>query len=79
MTWTDAGGELVLFDRARGSYHALNDSASAIWRALADGGYPDAIVGLVAERFQGDRDAIADDVAAFLASALAGGLITEVV
>ena len=78
MTWTDAGGELVLFERARGSYHALNGSASAIWRALADGASPDAIVGLLAERFQGDRNAIAEDIAAFLASALAGGLVTEV-
>jgi len=78
VTWTDAGGELVIFDRARGSYHALNGSASAIWRALADGGAPDAIVGLLAERFEADRDAIAADVAAFLASALAGGLIAEV-
>jgi PqqD family protein of HPr-rel-A system len=76
--WTDAGGELVIFDRVRGSYHALNASASAIWRALGDGGSADVVVDRLAERFDADRDAIAAHVASFLASALAGGLIDEV-
>ena len=76
--WTDAGGELVIFDRVRGSYHALNGPASAIWRALGDGRSADVVVELLAERFEADRDAIAADVAAFLSSALAGGLIAEV-
>ena len=76
--WTDAGGELVIFDRVRGSYHALNGPASAIWRALGDGRSADAVVELLAERFEAERDAIAGDVAAFLSSALAGGLIAEV-
>ena len=78
VNWTDAGGELVIFDRVRGSYHALNGPASAIWRALGDGRSADAVVDLLAERFEADRDAIAGDVAAFLWSALAGGLIAEV-
>ena len=78
MSWTDAGGELVIFDRVRGSYHALNGPASAIWRALGDGRTADVVVELLAERFEADRDAIAADVAAFLSSALAGGLIAEV-
>ena len=78
VNWTDAGGELVIFDRVRGSYHALNGPASAIWRALGDGRSAGVVVGLLAERFEADRDAIAGDVAAFLSSALAGGLIAEV-
>jgi PqqD family protein of HPr-rel-A system len=78
MSWTDAGGDLVIFDRGRGSYHALNGPASAIWRALGDGGSADVIVAVLAARFETDRDAIAADVAAFLSSALAGGLIVEV-
>ncbi|MEP6915473.1 MAG: HPr-rel-A system PqqD family peptide chaperone [Acidobacteriota bacterium] len=78
VSWTDAGGELVIFDRMRGSYHALNGPASAIWRALADGGSAEVIVERLAGRFTADRDAIAADVAAFLSSAVAGGLIVEV-
>jgi PqqD family protein of HPr-rel-A system len=76
--WTDAGGELVIFDRARGSYHALNGPASAIWRALGEGASADVVVERLAERFDTDRDTIAAGVASFLASALAGGLIVEV-
>ena len=76
--WTDAGGELVIFDRVRGSYHALNGPASAIWRALGEGRSADAVVERLAARFDADRNAIAGDVAAFLGRALAGGLIAEV-
>jgi len=78
MSWTDAGGELVIFDRVRGSYHALNGPASAIWRALGDGGSADVVIDKLVARFDADRDAIGADVAAFLSSALAGGLIVEV-
>ena len=78
LSWTDAGGELVIFDRVRGSYHALNGPASAIWRALGDGRSADVVVEFLAGRFEGDRDTIAAHVASFLSSALAGGLITEI-
>jgi Coenzyme PQQ synthesis protein D (PqqD) len=78
VNWTDAGGELVIFDCLTGSYHALNGPASAIWRTLSDGRSADLIVDLLAGRFAADRHAIAADVAAFLARALAGGLIVEV-
>ena len=76
--WTDAGGALVIFDRVRGDYHALNGSAAAIWRALGEGRPVDDVIDLLAGRFKADRDAIAADVAAFLSTALAGGLIVEV-
>jgi hypothetical protein len=75
VSWTDAGGELVIFDRVRGTYHALNVSASAIWRALGDGRSAAAIVDLLNERFAADTSA---GVADFLSTALAAGLIAEV-
>ena len=78
VSWTDAGGELVVFDRVRGSYHALNGSASTIWRSLGDGRSADAIVELLVVRFEANRDAISADVMDFLSGALAGGLIAEV-
>jgi PqqD family protein of HPr-rel-A system len=76
--WNDAGRELVIFDSVSGSYHALNGSAAAIWRALGEGRSAAAIADLLAARFDADRDVIAADVAAFLSSALAAGLISEV-
>jgi PqqD family protein of HPr-rel-A system len=78
VNWTDAGGELVIFDCLSGSYHALNGPASAIWRTLNEGRSADLIVEVLAGRFDADRNAIAADVAAFLSRALAGGLIVEV-
>ncbi|MEO8259989.1 MAG: PqqD family protein [Acidobacteriota bacterium] len=74
-SWTDAGGELVIFNRGRGTYHALNGSASAIWRVLGDGRSASQVVTVLNERFAAD---LAGDVAAFLSSALAAGLIAEV-
>lgn len=74
VSWTDAGDELVIFDRGRGTYHALNASASAIWRALGDGRSADDVAALLNARFAADTSG---DVAAFLATALAAGLITE--
>jgi hypothetical protein len=75
VSWTDAGDELVIFDRGRGTYHALNGSASAIWRALGVGRSADAVTRLLGERYAAD---VADDVAQFFATAAAAGLITEV-
>jgi PqqD family protein of HPr-rel-A system len=76
--WNDAGRELVVFDSVSGSYHALNGSAAAIWRALVEARSAAAVVDLLAARFDADREVIAADVAAFLSKALAAGLISEV-
>ena len=65
----------MIFDRTHGTYHALNGSASAVWRALGDGRSATALVELLNERFAVDVSA---DVTAFLTTALAAGLITEV-
>ncbi len=74
VSWTDAGDELVIFDRGRGTYHALNASASAIWRALGEGRSAGDVVALLNDRFGAD---VSVDVADFLATALAAGLIAE--
>ena len=75
LSWIDTGASLVLYDRSRGSYHALNSSASAIWRQLGDHGTEMEIVDALAARFSVDRDAVVADVSAFLSSALSAGLI----
>src|SRR5262249_860770 len=76
-SWTDIGDELVLFDSSRGNYHALNGSASAIWRALCAAGSADAIVARLCETYGADRDRIAADVDAFLVRALASALVAR--
>ncbi len=78
ISWTDAGGGLVLFDRVRDTYHELNGPASAIWRALQAGRSETALIDLLARHFDADREMLAADVADFLASAQARGLIVEI-
>lgn len=78
LSWTDTGADLVLYDRIRGSYHALNASASAIWRQLGESGAEAEIAAALVARFPGNGDAVAGDVSAFLARALAEGLIEPV-
>ncbi|MFZ5670783.1 MAG: PqqD family protein [Pseudomonadota bacterium] len=75
MSWNDAGAELVLFDQARGSYHALNASGSAIWRALAVSGTVEGAVSRLAARYGAGVEHIAADVEAFVADALDRKLI----
>lgn len=67
---------VVLFDERTSQYHALNDSASRIWRALAQRQCPGDVVRELAAAHPDDSDRIADDVDAFLRHARELGLIT---
>jgi coenzyme PQQ synthesis protein D (PqqD) len=73
----DTAEELVLFDRRDGSYHTLNSIGSAIWRDLATGLLPAAIVERLVRRYGAPRERIALDVDDFLTDALAKGLLVE--
>lgn len=75
VTWNEQAEELVLFDRASQTYHALDTCGSAIWRSLGEGRSAADLAELLAEHFAGDVAAIMDDVAAFLARAEEIGLV----
>lgn len=75
MSWTGAGGELVLFDRESGKYHALNASASGIWRALQDQETVTGIVTALSGTGPAPPELLRRDVIEFLGHALAAGLI----
>jgi hypothetical protein len=75
VVWRDVEGDLVLFDERSGEYHTLNASASFVWRAIAGGKTLDAIAAAAAASSPERADAIAGDVRAFVASALALGLL----
>lgn len=75
ISWTDTGGDLLLFNNASGSYHALNPQGSAVWRAMGEGATEDEIVGRIMAKFGARAEIIESDVADFLGKALAGGLI----
>lgn len=77
IVWQDVPGDLALFDTQRGVYHALNGSAAAIWRVLAAGIDPATIAHRLAEQHAAPLEAIASDVAAFLADARANALLVD--
>lgn len=75
MVWTDNGGPILLFDQGRGSYHSLNKQASEMWRMIADGANRTQIVAALASSYEAPEGVLAADVADFLDSATASGLI----
>ncbi len=78
VSWTEAGGDLVLFDGQGGTYVALNASSSAIWRAAVKGLATDEISAQLAARFNAEPAALNRDVTQFLAQMAARGLILEI-
>jgi PqqD family protein of HPr-rel-A system len=77
VSWTDAGGDLTLFDRDSGTYHALNASGSAIWRVAVQDVPMREIAEQLAVRFAVDPVALRDDIATFLLDMVARGLMVE--
>jgi hypothetical protein len=75
IAWNNVEGELALFDSRDGTYHALNGSGAAIWRAIAAGLDERGIVDVLAAQFDAPRAAIAENLAEFIAAARAKGLL----
>ena len=73
--WQDVPGELALFDARTETYSALNGSAAAIWREIASGADVETMVDRLARAHDVPVAVMADDVAAFVADALAKGLL----
>lgn len=75
VSWVDEAASLVLFDSRNASYHALNQSASAIWRQLGASGDLATVTAAIAADY-GLADGEADEaVQAFVGGALAKGLL----
>lgn len=75
IIWNDVDGELVLFDSRDGSYHALNEVGSYIWRNIAHGREVALIIKDLYDQYQQDETSIRADVQLFLTDALAKGLL----
>lgn len=75
IAWNDVDGELVLFDTRDGSYHALNGTASRVWRGIARGMAPENVARDFAACFQMEEPCAQAEVARFAAEALALGLL----
>jgi len=77
MSWSDQLPELVIYDQDSGNYHALNASASAIWRALQYSASTKQIIEVVAREMAVAEQVIEPDVTDFLRAACTAGLIVE--
>lgn len=75
ITWGAGDAALALFDTRDGSYHALNETASAIWQALSAGRQPAEVADLLAAGRPALHQTIAEGVDAFVAAALSKGLL----
>lgn len=68
--------EMILLDLESGTYFTLNAVGTFVWRGLERGASLDVLVEEVTDEFTIDAETAATDVAAFLESVLAAGLIT---
>lgn len=75
VNWVDTGDVLTLFDSRSGGYIALNATASAIWRLVAQGADSAAIADALSARFAVDLAEAGAAVDEFVADMLARGLI----
>ena len=69
ISWQNVPGELALFDVRDGRYHALNDTAADIWRAIAAGHDVPAIIADLRTRYDAPADGIERAVDDFIAMA----------
>jgi len=58
----NADGELIILDKAAGTVHQLNSSASFVWQCLSDGLGTDEIALELATAFGIERQTAVDDV-----------------
>lgn len=77
LSWPPVAGELAIYDARDGQYHVLNPSAAAIWAAIAAQTTAVQIVADLAARHGIAVEAMRADVDAFIAEALALGLLID--
>lgn len=77
LSWPPVAGELAVYDARDGQYHVLNPSAAAIWAAIAAQTPAVQIVADLAARHGVPIEAMRADVDAFIAEALALGLLID--
>ena len=77
LIWRRAGDDLIVLDLDSSQYLSANDSAAAVWEALADGASREELVALLCRRFEVEEDVARADVDHLLQSLRSEGLIEE--
>jgi hypothetical protein len=77
LEWRIVDDEVIALDLGSSEYLAINRVGAVLWPALAEGVAVDALVELVTTEFDVDRERVADDVEAFLATLERRDLLTR--
>jgi len=77
LSWPPVAGELAVYDARDGQYHVFNPSAAAIWAGIAAQTPTVQIAADLAARHGVAIEAMRADVDAFIAEALALGLLID--
>ncbi len=75
LQWVELDGEVVALDESALAYLGANESASLLWRELAEGTTRDRLAELLADRFALESAEAEADVDAFVAELRTRGLI----
>lgn len=68
-------GEVLAIDESTGAYFSMSGTAATVWVAIGSGRSLEQIAETVARHHDADVDRVRDDVAPFLESLLADGLV----
>lgn len=77
VIWRRAGEEVIALDLDRSEYLAANETAAAVWEALADGATREELVALLCRRFEVEQRVARADIEQLLATLHSQGLIEE--
>jgi hypothetical protein len=69
--------EVVILDLKSNSYFGLNPVARLVWQGLNEDKSVAEIIASIDEKFEVEREQVADDVRDFLREALSAGLVAE--
>jgi hypothetical protein len=75
LIWRRAGDELIALDLDSSQYFAANETATAVWDALADGATREELVTMLCARFEVEQHVAEADIGRLLSSLQTEGLI----
>jgi hypothetical protein len=75
LFWRESGGDVVALDAADSRFLAANRTGAVLWKRLAAGASTEDLAALLSDRYGISGDAAERDVAAFVASLRARGLL----
>ena len=77
IAWREVDGEVLVLDLTESRYHALNESATMLWRMLGTGTTTEALAQALVDRYGVSAEEATADVAELLETCRARGYLVE--